>query len=474
LFSEKEREKEEQRKKDWEREQQEIEEQRQKDWEREQQEKERELAMSIKKELEEELGIESDFNGSDGGSISEVQSESQIDDDEGSLMDNNEEQTRTTGDFNAQNKGVLKDNDDHRGVSHEQPRDLNGQNKNIEGKDILAQTGDLMGRGGTLGDAVKQGEVIGDFEEQESSQWDSSHDEDGESVQGRVGSERTLEGTDSRDRRGTEVTQVSSMDNDSRIRRDTGGSEGTFEGNDRRDRRSSTGISDEISEVVSEDPEDDLGESEGSFGSEGTYDDRDEMISKQEIADQEKRMKNNNNNIIKEPALMKKEVPNQERTSTLESVPSPTREQGGSPRGKTGITQDNQSGSPRANLRNIEGEGRLQKEEDDLLEAYKARQEEMLEQERRMEEEQARREQERLDEMRLQLERRQEEERRKMAELERQRKERELAMQKEREEYENEMKRKQVERKSAEEERKRKEMERLEEMKRREEENKAR
>lgn len=473
MFSEKEREKEEQRKKDWEREQQEIEEQRQKDWEREQQEKERELAMSIKKELEEELGIESDFNGSDGGSISEVQSESQIDDDEGSLMDNNEEQTRTTGDFNAQNKGVLKDNDDHRGVSHEQPRDLNGQNKNIEGKDILAQTGDLMGRGGTLGDAVKQGEVIGDFEEQESSQWDSSHDEDGENVQGRVGSDRTLEGTGSRDRRGTEVTQASSMDNDSRIRRDTGGSEGTFEGNDRRDRRSSTGISDEISEVVSEDPEDDLGESEGSFGSEGTYDDRDEMISKQEISDQEKRMKNNNN-IIKEPALMKKEVPNQERTSTLESVPSPTREQGGSPRGKTGITQDNQSGSPRANLRNIEGEGRLQKEEDDLLEAYKARQEEMLEQERRMEEEQARREQERLDEMRLQLERRQEEERRKMAELERQRKERELAMQKEREEYENEMKRKQVERKSAEEERKRKEMERLEEMKRREEENKAR
>ncbi len=217
------REKEEQRQKEWEREQREIEEQRQKEWEREQQEKESELAKSIKKELEDELGIESDFNGSDVGSISEVQSESQIDDDEGSLMSNNE----------------------HITASHEQPKDINGQNKNVKvkvGKDTPAQTGHLKGQRGALGDAGKQGEVTGDFDEQESSQWDSSDDEDGEDVQGREGSEGTLQDNDSRHRRGTVGSQVSSTDNDSRLRRDTGGSEGTFEGNNGRP-RGSTGIS---------------------------------------------------------------------------------------------------------------------------------------------------------------------------------------------------------------------------------------
>lgn len=420
------------------------------------------MAKSVKKELEEELGIESDFHGSDEGSVSEVRSESQIDDDEGSLMGNDEH----TGNSDVQNKGVPKNNDERKGISHEGPSELNGQN-DIDvkvSKDILAQTGDLKIQGEVLGDVGKQRGVIGDFDEQESSQWDSSDDD--ENVQGGRGSEGTLEDNDSRERRGTGGSQLSSMDNDSRFRTDTGGSEGTFEGNENRVRcRRSTGISDGISEVISEDPEGALDESEDSFRSEDTYDDHE---------------KTNNNNIIKQPVLTKEEVTNEQNTSVMESAPSPTREQGvdgrspGTIMDNTKITQNTQSGSPRGN-NGITGDARqLQKEEDDLLEAYKARQEEVLEQERRMEEEMAMKEQERLDEMRMQLRQRQEEEARKMAELERQKKERELAMQKEREEYENEMKKKQLERKMAEEERKRKEIERLEELKRREDESKAR
>ena len=397
---------------EWEREEQEKDEQRQKEWEREQQEKEIELAKSLKKELEEELGIESDFDGSGEGSISEVHSESQIDEDEGSLMSNNE----------------------HIGTSHVKPKDLNGQNRNVEvGKDNLSRTGDLKGRG------AKQG-VTQDFDDEESSQWDSSGDEGGENVRRSQG---TLNDNDSREHRATEESQVSSMDNESRVRRDTGGSEGTFDGRP----RGSTGVSDRISEVISEDHEGDLGESEGSFESERTFDDQDE--------DQERIMQNNNNNI-KEPVLKQKD--------TLSLGPG----------GRAGITKDNQSGSPKDSAGNTGDTRSEQKQEDDLLEAYKARQEEMLEKERRIEEELARKEQEKLEEMRLQLEQRQEEERRKMAEIQRQRKEKELAMLKEKKEYENEMKRKQVERRNAEEERKRKEMERLNEIKRREEESKAR
>lgn len=407
------------------------------------------------------MGIESDFHGSFEGSISEVQSESQIDDDEGSLMGNDEH----TGVSDVQNKGVSKDNDNQKGISHERPKEPNRQSYIEVRKDVLAQTGGLKGRGGVLGDVSKRKGVIGDFDEQESSQWDSSDDDD-ENVQGRRGSEGTLDDNDSRERKDTGGSQVSSMGNDSRVRADTRGSEGTFDGNESRVRnRFSTGISDGISEVISEDPEGALDESGDSFVSEDTYDDQEKM---------------HNSNIIKEPVLTKNEVLNQENTSVVESVPSPTRDQGIVERShdtimdNTRIAQNTLSGSPRGNAR-ITGDARqLQKEEDDLLEAYKARQEEVLEQERRIEEEMARKEQERLDEMRLQLEQRQEEEARKMAELERQRKERELAMQKEREEYENEMKRKQLERRMAEEERKRKEIERLEELKRREDESIAR
>ena len=471
------REKEEQRQRDLEREQREKEEQRQRDWEREQQEKESELAKSIKKELEEELGIESDFDGSGEGSIL---SESQIDDGEGSLMDNDEhigvshELSRKTGD---KNKGELMDNDGRRAGFREQPRDMNRESRNVKVKserNIPVKTGVTMGQGG----------VKSDFDEQESSQWDSSDDEGGENVQGRRESERTFEGDDSRDRRGTEESPVSSVDIGNRVRRDTRGSEGTFEDNDGHE--------------ISENPEDDLVESEGSFGSEGSYeDDGIEMNLKQEIAEHEKIMTNNNNNIVKEPILSKEEIISHENVP-LESIP---REQGvskgqsdtlvdnakitqdnrritkgsGSPRRGDGNFGDHGSGSPEGDSRLTEDTRESQMDEDDLLEAYKVRQEEMLEQERtEMEEEIAQKEQERLDEMRLQLERRQEEERRKMAELERQRKEREMAMEKEREEYENEMKRKQAERRKAEEERKRKEMERLEEMKRKEDESQAR
>ena len=358
----------------------------------------------------------------------------------------------------VQSKGVPKDNNGQKGISNERPKELGGHN-DIEvkvGKDILTEN--LKRQGGVLGDVGKQKGVIGDFDEQESSQWDSSVDDE-ENVQGRRGSEVSLEDNDSDDRG---RSQVSSMDNESRIRADTAESEGTFEGNEGRiRRRRSTGISDGLSEVISEHPEDELDESGDSFGSEDTYDDQEKV---------------NNNNIVKEPVLIKANVLHHQNTSVLESIPSPTKEQAVLKRphdtvmDNTRIAQTTKSGSPGGNT-GITGDA--QKEEDDLLEAYKARQEEMLEQERRMEEELARKEQERLDEMRLQLEQKQEEAR-KMAELERQRKEKEAAMQREREEYENEMKRKQLERRKAEEEQKRKEIERLEELKRREDESKER
>lgn len=451
---------------EWERDQLAKEEQRQKDWEQEQQKKETELARSIKKELEEELGIESDFDESDHGDMSEIQSEPQIDDDIGSLMDSNDHidvspgQPGHMGGVSAGNIGALKDNGDYRDVSLEHKID----NKITEDGNVLGQPGLLKGQGGVVGDPVYQEKVVDDFEDEESSQWDSSHDGESENVQNIKESGGG--------------SQVSSMDNDGRAR------------------RCSTGMS----EVMSEDPEGDVGESGDSFGSEVTYDDQGGQISKLEDADHEAVLKNNNN-IIDES--LKQAPLNEECTSTAESEPSPIKDHASSPKEINGITQtkqmispreitrmtkdderttprelnrlirDDQSGSPEeitgitdGNVRTAKDANQLRKEEDDLLEAYKVRQEEILEAERRMEEELLQKERERLSELRVQFEQRQEEERRKMVELERQRKERDLAMQREREEYENEMKRKQTERKRAEEERKRKDLERLEELKR--------
>ncbi|XP_028398010.1 ankyrin repeat domain-containing protein 36A-like isoform X2 [Dendronephthya gigantea] len=475
-----EKEKEKSRMKNWEREQQEKEEQRQKDWEREQQEKEQELAKSIKKELEDELGIESDFNVSDEGS--EVQSGSQVDDDEGSLLYSNEQRGTedvTTGYNDGKNENVMKGSIDQRLVSNEQPTitgDVGGRDNKNSGKDISSAPTDVIPvQQGTSGDADRRASILGDFEDQESSQWDSSHDDDLENDQDGVGGEGSFEDKNSRRRKDTEGSELSFTDNDSRNRRDTGGSGGTFESNSR-DRKGSTRLSDGISEG----PEDDLSESEGSFESERTVDEQEVTSSKQEIIDRERIR--NNNNVIEKP-VVKDDVLKQESSryneeaegfhDTSESSSKITEHKhSGSSRSGTGIAGENMS--PRSNSRITEDARRYQREEDDLLEAYKARQEEILEQERRMEEDMARKEQERLDEIRLQLQQRQEEESRKMAELERQRKEREMAIQREREEYENEMKRKQEERRQLEEERKRKEIERLEEIKRSEEESRLR